>query len=812
MISPKHIFNNSNSSVTNKNIFVDRECARQIFMDFINKPTNNNILVYFGVGGIGKSRLLAENISYFESKIDNFVRFSIDFNDVNKRSKGETLVDFVDNCSNKKISFLAFNLAYAIYFHKKNSTEEYGRNKHTTITEKYSDFMTLIGFFDHGYSKFAIDLLSKLTTYIKKQSLNKEVLDDLKILSTLSLTEIEDRLPSYFQYDLYRYFKKHPNTKFLFTFDTFEVLSVQQSDRIHRRRNEEWIQDIIAHFHNSGIPTCYFMICGREKLHWGADWEEHLIQHELLDLPINWANYYLESMGILDSSIRSAIITNSNGHPLYLYLSAKTYVDMIDKGLTPEPSTFRGEQKQIIQRFIYNLNDELIRILKYLSIPNFFTDTIFVYILSHFNIACDPERFEQIISHSFIQNSLNNQYYINSLMRDGLIKETGANSYYQVNKLMLQYYEKLFRTNREKCSFLQMIFHASCIMHVKDFENWFYFNNYNVILKEFQLRGEQSIVYSVTENLICKYGTQHLNREIINIYIDMLHLGGDYHAAVTTCSDYLSTHNWDEIIHDEELCRMWIRKIHHLMFYTPVDQLITEIENIINHDYIQTYPDLYNELLFLIGGNLGILSGRFQYAESWLTQALKYAKENGSTNFILRNERKLADLETYRDNPDAAIKKIKQYMTLTSSINHRYEIYMLASLGEAYRKFGDYVSAYQCFTSVKEKCLENRIPSWIAHAILAQSILLLHNKQYKDAIIFVKDALKRYQDLHHSWGEINAKTILILLKSELGQSNCHQEAIELKKYAEYMNYRYNVKILDEFISNEKIDYLQLFFL
>lgn len=91
---------------------------------------------------------------------------------------------------------------------------------------------------------------------------------------------------------------------------------------------------------------------------------------------------------------------------------------------------------------------------------------------------------------------------------------------------MLNYYEARFRGEHDKQSFSQMIFHAAALKTIVEFKDWFRSNGYNAVIKEFQLLGEQAIVFSITENLIAQYGISELSNEVINIYIDVLHLGG----------------------------------------------------------------------------------------------------------------------------------------------------------------------------------------------------------------------------------------------------------------------------------------------
>lgn len=56
MIKPKHSFGKKSFEVNEE--FIDRVEAKQLYYDKLNNNTKNyNILVFYGVGGIGKSKL-----------------------------------------------------------------------------------------------------------------------------------------------------------------------------------------------------------------------------------------------------------------------------------------------------------------------------------------------------------------------------------------------------------------------------------------------------------------------------------------------------------------------------------------------------------------------------------------------------------------------------------------------------------------------------------------------------------------------------------------------------------------------------------
>lgn len=604
---------------------------------------------------------------------------------------------------------------------------------------------------------------------------------------------------------------RHPETHILFTFDTFEALNVQQTEDIHRRRNEDWVQDLIAHFPKDVLPNCFFMICGRDQLKWDADWEPFITQFELKDFSKEWAESYLVQAGVVENDIRSAIMNGSRCLPFYLYLSAKTYIDIKNRGTQPNVNDFGESHKQIIQRFIYNLSDDEVRTLKYLAVPNFFTAEIFVYLLSKLNIASDPERFEQIIAYSFIKGPINGRYYIHSLMRDGLTSNTASYSSNQVNSMMLDYYEDLYAGSNDMLSFTQMMYHASLSKDLQDFRQWFNANHHNDHLRDLQLRGEQAYVLAITENLIRRYGIQSLSYETINIYIDVLHLGGNYEIAVDTSSNYLSSFSVEDIIRDERLFRMRIRQIHNSMFFTPVQTLIKDAEALLQTQNITEYPEQYAELLFLIGGNLGVLSGDFHFANDWITKAMTHAKQGNRRDFIIRNLRKSADLDTYNGNPHNAIQRITEYITVDSKIDKRYEIYLLASLGEAYRKALDFNAASRCFDVVGIKCKEKNMSGWIAHSKLAKASLLYQMGQYEEARSITVETIRQYCSIRHVWGEVNAKTLLLLCEYMSGEDRSI-DINELSDLSLKMGYDYNTRILDEIMKNGKVDYFQLFFL
>lgn len=814
MIKKQFSFKSQERALFDGKKFVDRESARQAFNDFVTTDDKEyNVLMYYGIGGVGKSMLLAENEQSFQQLYAESILFSVDLHDASKRSIDSTLLEFVENCSNRRIKFEAFNLAYTLYFSKKHAGEEYDRNK-SLVDNDFNLFFKILGVFDNGAIETVVDIIERIVNFAKKKSLREDVLEDLKQFDSLSLPEIEQRLPAYFHYDISRFISENPNTHILFSIDTFEALNVQQTEEIHRRKNEEWIQELIAYFNSGSIPNCRFVIYGRDKLVWEEDWESFVTQFELQDFSKEWTKHYLDSAGIKDNNIIKKIISNSKGHPFYLYLSAKTYTDICNQGKTPTIDDFGRNPKEIIRRFIYNLSDEEVNILKYLAVTNSFSYELFKYILSQFHIACDPERFKHIISYSFIHGLSGNEFYIHSLMRNGLKECTDEKSIALVNSVLFDYYSSEFHNKPNKNNFIELIYHAGRTQNPSEFSTWFEESDYISYLVSCQIKGEQELIFQVTEDLINQYGSKNLALRLINIYIDALHLGGDYQAAVATSKAYLDQYSLEETTSNESLCRMLIRKVHHSMFYLPADDLIDEVQQILSGHYVDNYPTQKNEILFLLGGNLGVLSGKFSYSKDILNRALSYANETQNTNNILRVTRKLADIETYEGKCKDAIERIEQYITADSSIDKRYDVYLMASLGEAYRKIGNLEVASKCFDKVLKASREKNIPGWIAHAELAMAMIDYDLKSYSKVIESTMLVEKAYASIHHEWGIINSQTLNMIADYNINGFTSHiaSRVEDLIERSTKMNYRYNISILEEFKNSKIINYFQLFFL
>lgn len=812
MIEPKFQFKNKdNNPLMKEDLFIDRIDERTLFLEFASNLINEyNILMYYGIGGVGKTRLLNQLIPIFKKIHNTNFCFHADLEDVNNRTVGELLLQFVDNQKGIHIEFDAFNLAYASYFSKKYAGKKYGRNGER-LAKKYETIFNIIGIFDNGCIGTAVDIFEKCISYARHRKLDNYIIEDIEQFSNFSISEIENRLPAYFLYDIKRAKESNPDAGVLFTIDSFEALNINQSESIHRWRNESWIQDIIAYFHRDTISNCAFVITGRERLSWGKDWDPYIKCHNLKDFNSFWTKKYLNECQVTDENIISQILITSKGHPFYLYLSAKIYNSYIKKGKTPKISDFSGTYMDIISRFIYNLSDNEVTILKYMAIPYFFTNDIFKYVMMKYGMPCDPLMFKHIVSYSFIQEKEHDRFYIHSLMREGLLSEIDENMKIELNTLIYEYYFEHWQNSKADEFLVEMVYHAVRAKDNNQFWEWSEEIKFLDRLKELQHNGNQNIIFHLTDDLIKHFGIKSIARRIVDVYIDSLHLGGNYEMSVKFCNSYLHNFTQEEILKEESLLRMSLRVLHHSMFFKPVKQLIEESEKMLSPELEHNYPDQYLELVFLLGGNLGVLSGNFNFAEKWLMHGKLKLRTEQNDNHILRITRKLADICTWRGEMQIAIDSLKKYIPSGTTITKRYQIYAVGSLGEAYRKKGDLDKSELCFDCVKAQSKSRSLISWECHALLGLSMIRYMRMNYEESAKLAYVALAQYEKSKHIWGILNAKTILLLNKQNIKMEVCVNldDCMELAKL---YSYQYNVERFKELKETNSIKYFQLFFL
>ena len=351
-------------------------------------------------------------------------------------------------------------------------------------------------------------------------------------------------------------------------------------------------------------------------------------------------------------------------------------------------------------------------------------------------------------------------------------------------------------------------------MDINDLYEKLWFNkDRNFFFNQLQFYGESRLISSILEVFKNKYGITKFDSDLFETYVDIVHLSGNYTMAVELYDEYLSHHSEEEIYNSEIYLHYYIRMLHHSMFFKPVKGLLVKAEEIVAKKNIFLSNKDYAELLFLIGGNLGVLSGEHDTAYKWLKKCEEFCIENNMEDNLLRVHRKLADVMSYKGQIEEAIKLVEQHVDLSSNIKNRYQIYLLASLGETYRQKKDYSKAYKIFDKLEIITQEKGLSSWVSHIFLCKALLMTEiGLDFKEVMNYLSKANSQYCQANHIWGIINSTIVKCLLYQSNNMELNLEELSEKLELAKKYEYKYETAILEKILKNELVQNFRLFLL
>jgi hypothetical protein len=815
-MQPKFNFDKSKRKYVALKEFTDRELPQEAFIRNIEKLSENlsedkevfQILTYYGVGGIGKTTL-KNKLKETVNDMSNAISLEVDFKNIRSRECAGALLELISSKS-QKIRFPHFELAYAIFFKKKNPDYSFAKDS-DSITDKFDLGIEILSILDPlGVVGVSKTIINKIYKQSGKIFLDRDLKEDLINLGNLSLSEIEERLPAYFAYDLKKHLDKTNSIKAVIFMDTFEALSEYETNELKKITKETWIQELIK-----SLPNVLFAIFGREKIVWESCWNEFLDQHILSELSTEYTNKFLEICGIKEKEIRDKIVNSSKGHPYYLDLSVDTYFSIKNSGEIPSEKDFGNSTKEILKRFIYNLDNIEIEMLKIMSVPNYFNYDIFLHLIKNFVIPYPITQFNSFNQYSFItKHSSLDKYYIHQLMREGMNDYIDEELKHRVNVTLFEYFETKYNQSKKNYLF-ECIYHKLRISDKNDFFLWLSRNNLE-FLTTLQLLGETTYLCNVFGEIRKKYQISDFNTDVFNIYEDMIHLSGCYQESVAISEEFLKSYTNEEIFSQSDLIKLKFRIIHHKMFYIDADSLIEELIEIRDKIDEKIFFEEYCEILYMISGGVGFLTGDLDNCNQGLNNLKELIEKNISnnsklSNIHLRTIRKIIDYNRTVGNIEVASLLCKQY--LQEDNTNRYQIYLLCSYGEVLRAEANYNDAKKCFERVLAVTKQLGIKGWIAHAYLSLANLNLSMNDYAKAKNYNDNAHIIYNEISQQWGLINSNilTARISLCADQNIEKAKELLQETLKISTKYNYRYEMALINQILSTKEIGMQQLLY-
>lgn len=537
MLKPKRSLRQMKETASRQ--FTDREEPKLSFKKAIDSLSGSQykVLVFYGVGGIGKTRLLKELMSKTNSIDENAIKTSIDFREVKHREPAEALIWFRHQLVKEYgIKFTTFDMAYAVYWSRMRPQQSLKSDRKT------------IPFLEEG--NFAGELITQLENipvvqWIPKTvklidgfAQYKEILqwwtrtgkDILSDLKDMHPKDIEEMLLVYWASDLVGWLNQ-TGQKAVFYFDTYEALWESERTIGSVSDKDEWIREFILQFEY--VPVLN-VICGREKITWDKldpEWESIVEQHLMGELSPTDCMSFLNSCGITDESIQQTIIHGSEGLPYYLDLMVDTY-QLVSRKKTPAINDFSKRPDQVLQRFLKYLDRSEKETLKVLSITRFWSENLFRDLIEEFQTFYPTTAYQELCNFSFISESDQGPYWsMHKLMREGLsdqVLNTSPSLFNQVHGFLFQFYTKRLNKDHDEIgldrAFAEGLYHGKNILDEAKLIEWI--SNYSSLLIN---EGGWSVIIQELSYLLEEVAAGHKLGALLNHKLgDLYTLKGQY--------------------------------------------------------------------------------------------------------------------------------------------------------------------------------------------------------------------------------------------------------------------------------------------
>ncbi|RDW19691.1 tetratricopeptide repeat protein [Oceanobacillus chungangensis] len=666
-----------------------------------------------------------------------------------------------------------------------------------------------------GMAGIVSGIVGKVYETKKNWNLDKEVKVYLKELENASVQDIEEQLVAFFAFDLQKAIEKHqiPNT--VIFLDTFEALWSGLSNKAVVHTKDKWVRDLIG-----SSPNILFIICGREYLEWekyDADWKK-IIKHQMVhNFDEKNASQFLEQSGIKEEAIRHKMITSSGGYPYHLDLSVDTYFEMKNRGEQLDPSRFGSNHREILDRFLQYLSDQEIETLKIMSIARFYNKDLFQHLLTEHPTGYAITKYDNFNKFSFITCE-NDKLFIHALMRQGMLDYSSKDLIKSVHKTLADYYARKFtyeelEMDQEKDieTLSEQIYHQKSYLTQKQLIDWLS-EEMLPTLKKLQLRGESRFLRETLSELYSELGAKGLGISLMQILVDMVHLNGEYEQAIAMIDELFEGLDTEEILESQQACHLFIRKVHHQMFSHPVDALIQELLEIEPILAKKNWPKEYNELIFMLGGNLGVLSGNMTFSRKWLVKAIRFAEENNQMNYYCRALRKYVDILKINGHVKWAKEFCEKGIRIANENGYeRYAAILVVTLADLYRMENNNLLCEELLEKGMQMIKRVGIKGWIGHIHGSYAEMYFQKGEYEKAAEKWQEAITIYRSINLKWG---------LIVGAIGLERCRLQGAAIEsmeqmekslELANALHYRREQEFIGRTINGER-DILALPFL
>lgn len=382
-------------------IFTDRVEPTAVFYQSISKIKEHTqeLIVYYGKGGIGKSTLLKNLMKHSEEAYQELTGMSFHnifvSLDAYEYSNPVNILMSIRNGVNGDCSL--FDYAVMQYFAKTKMTIEEMRNKGNLFSRALMDILNDV--VTVGTSQVCVPAaaLNKCINLVKDMRFKEQYKEELQEIGELNEFELFERLPYYLGICIsYAAEKGHYHVIFLDSYESVLARTVGGTPSVDK---EDWIKELFL-----SCDPVRIVIASRDRIRWDKEteeWNTYLNQHLLYNLSDEDSRWFLQQVPIYHENVVEAIVQNAGGVPLYLDMCVDIYEKMYNDD---EPFEIDSLQKgeKIIDRYIRHLSKKDKYAVKVLAMTRSFDMDFAQRLLQKQKLIYNKEELTELFEKSII--------------------------------------------------------------------------------------------------------------------------------------------------------------------------------------------------------------------------------------------------------------------------------------------------------------------------------------------------------------------------------------------------------------------------
>jgi tetratricopeptide (TPR) repeat protein len=359
--------------------FTNRDDERKLFHHWVASATEPPVLMFYGIGGAGKSWLLKKLREETPRDLPTaFLDFDVQAG--GQRFVLDPAAGLYEIRQQLDRPAPRFDLAFAMLRYKQGAAEERGLKGQGTLgfaADLAAELVQKSAEKVPGVN-VVLDRLSKpLLERVKGSAIERflggeEAFQFVSVLRVRTSQEIGNGLLGYLAEDLRENLPVRLDraSRAVLLFDTFEALRAGLENTEHQRLREQWVRDVASNF-----EFALTVIAGQNQLTWqeaDPEWANHLEQHLVGGLSQTDARQFLSKCTIDDAELQDAILATARetdsddpakvGHHCYsLGLCADIVHAERRAGLITVAATLRlrpGDREALARRFLKSLDSD----------------------------------------------------------------------------------------------------------------------------------------------------------------------------------------------------------------------------------------------------------------------------------------------------------------------------------------------------------------------------------------------------------------------------------------------------------------------